>query len=74
MTNTGNRIMNRTTKATHKETGITVIVDNYDIPITEKGRSHLQQRDIAINILSEKLGVNVDRDKCEFEFLIEEVK
>lgn len=74
MTGAGNRIMNRVTKATHKETGVTVTVDNSDIPVTERSRSHREQRDIAVDLLSEKLGVNVDRDKCSFQFLIEEVK
>lgn len=72
MTEAGNRIMYRETKAKHIETGFVITISNSGIPINEKQPSHLEQRNQALSLMSNKLGANVSRSECEFDFNVVE--
>jgi hypothetical protein len=72
MTEAGDRVMYRETKIRHIETGFVIIVSNSGIPVDEKQPSHLEQRNQALNLMSSKLGTNVSRSECEFDFIIVE--
>jgi protein subunit release factor A len=66
MTEAGDRTLCRETTAQHIETGITVTVTN--------AGTHLQQRDRALVLLSGKLGIDVSRNECTFDFKVVEIK
>lgn len=70
MTKAGDRTMHRETIATHRKTGETVTVTNAGIPLEQHQPKHMEQRDRALVLLSEKLGDTVNRDECVFEFKI----
>ncbi|NIS17693.1 MAG: hypothetical protein GWO41_15030, partial [candidate division Zixibacteria bacterium] len=52
MTEAGCRILNRRTIARHKETGLEITVDNSDIPVHQESRSHMQQRELALQLMA----------------------
>lgn len=70
MTEAGNRILNRTTKVTHVPTGTVIIVDNTNIPTDAPPRTHRQQRDKALEEMADKIGADVNRNQCRFEFIV----
>lgn len=70
MTEAGTRILNRRVVVTHLPTETVVEIDNTDIPVDAPPRSHRQQRDVALKMLSEKVGTECLRAQCGFEFLI----
>ena len=72
MTEAGERLLVRETVVTHKATGVTVRVDNRGAPVQFHAPSHKAQRDQALKIMEVKLGHPVDRDECNYEFLIHE--
>lgn len=74
MTNTKYKVLNRVTNITHIETGISITIGDLDVQIEDKEMSHMEQRDAAINMLSKKLGTNIDKSECNFEFLVKEIE
>jgi hypothetical protein len=74
MTAAGDRTLCRETTAQHIETGITVTVTNAGIPTDHPQPNHLQQRDRALVLLSGKLGIDVSRNECTFDFKVVEIK
>jgi hypothetical protein len=72
-TKAGSRILARKTIVKHIETGITITVDNSDIPIDQPYKSHKQQRDMALQLMTIKLGVPVEPSECAFDFKVNQV-
>ena len=72
MTEAGDRIMNRRTIVRHKETGLEITVDNSDIPVHLEPRSHIQQRELALQLMARNLGTAVDIGDCTFEFIVDD--
>lgn len=74
MTKAGDRTMCRETKVKYIETGMTITVTNAGIPTDNHQPHHLEQRDRALVLMSGKLGVDVSRNECTFDFKVAEIK
>jgi len=73
MTRAGARILNRKTIVIHIPTGTMISIDNTDIPVDQPPRTHIQQRDEALFMLSKQIGTGTEvlRKQCSFEFLVD---
>lgn len=74
MTSAGDRTMCRETTVKHIETDMTITVTNAGIPTDNHQPHHLEQRDRALVLMSGRLGVDVLRNECTFDFKVVEVK
>lgn len=74
MTEAGDRTLCRETTVKHIETGVTVTVTNSGIPIDSHQPHHLEQRDRALVLMSGKLGIDVSRNECTFDYKVVEIK
>lgn len=72
MTEAGERLLVRETVVVHTATGLTVRVNNRDVPVHFHAPSHKAQRDEALQIMGIKLGRPVGHEECTYEFLIHE--
>lgn len=66
-------MLSRRTTAIHKETQTKVVINNEGIPIDNQPKSHINQRDEALSILSKKLGINIKKGDCLFKHEVYEI-
>jgi hypothetical protein len=73
MTKAGNRTLCRGTMVRHIKSDEVVTVTNAGIPAEQYQPKHSEQRDRALIILSGRLGRNVAKCECLFDFRVVEV-